>query len=137
MKKLLTIVAVSFISAAAPAFANTNHDGMKDWVDRLFKEADTDGNGTISKDEFMAYSEKKFDAMDTNNDGELTKAEVLAFKKNEMKEHHAKHARANSSNDETSANANDRNEATKDDQERVDTSSDTKSNSRRGSDNGQ
>ena len=133
MKKLLILTALSFIGAATPAFANTSHDGTKGWVDHFFKEADTDGNGTISKDEFMAYSEKKFDKMDTDQNGELTKAEVVAFKKKEMQKHRH-HAAMHSRQDNGNAPVN--NEAANDDMDRTDTSADAKTNSRSGSDNG-
>ena len=40
------------------------------------KKMDTDGNGEISKDEFMAHKEKKFMMMDKNSDGKLSGDEM-------------------------------------------------------------
>jgi hypothetical protein len=39
--------------------------------------ADTDGNGTISKAEFLAHAEKHFTEMDKNKNGELSKEESM------------------------------------------------------------
>jgi Ca2+-binding EF-hand superfamily protein len=36
---------------------------------------DTNGDGKVSKDEFIAMTLRRFDMMDTNHDGQLTKAE--------------------------------------------------------------
>jgi Ca2+-binding EF-hand superfamily protein len=36
---------------------------------------DTNGDGEVSKDEFIAMTLRRFDMMDTNHDGQLTKAE--------------------------------------------------------------
>lgn len=71
MKKLLTALALAGF-AAAPALAQTadwattdaNADGMVtmeegatagyDWTEDQFKAADTDGNGSLSEEEFTA-----------------------------------------------------------------------------------
>ena len=47
---------------------------------KKMKKMDTDGSGSISKDEFMAYSEKKFDRKDKNGDGEITPDEMRKHK---------------------------------------------------------
>lgn len=38
---------------------------------------DTDGDGTVSHDEYIAYQTKVFDMMDTSHDGMLTKQEMI------------------------------------------------------------
>ena len=40
------------------------------------KKMDTDGDGSVSKDEFMAYAEKKFSYKDKNGDGVLSADEL-------------------------------------------------------------
>src|SRR6516164_8961919 len=45
----------------------------------MFALIDTDGDGTISLQEFQAAHERIFKAMDTNKDGKLTLEEMQAF----------------------------------------------------------
>ena len=45
------------------------------------KKMDTDGDGSVSKDEFMAYMEKKFAKKDKNGDGVLSADEMKRMKK--------------------------------------------------------
>jgi len=45
----------------------------------MFVLIDTDGDGTISLQEFQAAHERIFKAMDTNKDGKLTLEEMQAF----------------------------------------------------------
>ena len=51
-----------------------NHNKMK--------MMDTDGDGSVSKEEFMTYTEKKFDRKDTNGDGVLSADEMKHMKHN-------------------------------------------------------
>jgi EF hand len=44
---------------------------------RMMHRIDTDGDGTISHDEFIAYQTKLFDMMDTNHTGSLGPQEFL------------------------------------------------------------
>ena len=44
----------------------------------MMHKIDTDGDGTVSHDEFIAYQTKIFDMMDMHHDGMLTKEEMLA-----------------------------------------------------------
>ncbi|MDB6061744.1 MAG: EF-hand domain pair family protein [Verrucomicrobiaceae bacterium] len=67
-KFLNTLVAGVFITAGAAAFAG---DGMEHGMEMHdMKAMDTNGDGMISKAEFMKYHEAKFDKM-KNKDGML------------------------------------------------------------------
>ena len=53
------------------------HSGMM--MRMLFALMDSDGDGTISLQEFQAAHERIFKAMDTNKDGRLTLDEIQSF----------------------------------------------------------
>ncbi len=80
MKKILMLTAAVFALQALPALAEEGvpKDGKHHRGD-MFKEADKDGDGVISKEEFTANSqaraEKKFAEIDANKDGKVTKEE--------------------------------------------------------------
>jgi Ca2+-binding EF-hand superfamily protein len=41
----------------------------------MFRALDTNGDGVVTEEEFLAPHEQRFDAMDTNGDGRLTPEE--------------------------------------------------------------
>ncbi|MCB1537872.1 MAG: EF-hand domain-containing protein [Rhodospirillales bacterium] len=51
------------------------HGGMEKMLN-----ADTNGDGMLSKAEFMAVQEKRFDEMDANKDGQVSKDEMKAYR---------------------------------------------------------
>jgi Ca2+-binding EF-hand superfamily protein len=53
------------------------HGGMM--MRMLFAMMDSDGDGTVSLQEFQAAHERIFKAMDANKDGRLTLEEIQAF----------------------------------------------------------
>ena len=53
------------------------HRGMM--MRMLFAMMDSDGDGTVSLQEFQAAHERIFKAMDANKDGRLTVEEIQAF----------------------------------------------------------
>ena len=55
----------------------SRHPGMM--MRMLFALMDSDGDGTISLQEFQAAHERIFKAMDANKDGRLTLDEIQAF----------------------------------------------------------
>ncbi|MBW8754575.1 MAG: EF-hand domain-containing protein [Sphingomonadales bacterium] len=69
---------------------DTNHDGSlsADEVEaaangpggRGLRRADTDGDGKVTKDEFLAGQKQRFDMIDADHDGQLTKAERDAYR---------------------------------------------------------
>lgn len=106
MSKLLMLAAATLVLATAPAFAAEDqkpmspppagHEamphgmpggmpgGMNDGKrENNFKEADTNNDGSLSRDEFVAHAQKRsaelFAKMDANNDGKLTREEMDAF----------------------------------------------------------
>ena len=57
--------------------AEHHGDGHKKYNHKHhMKKMDTDGDGQISKDEFMAHAEKRFSKKDKNNDGFISKDEM-------------------------------------------------------------
>ena len=82
MKYVATLTALALTSAAVIALAapegagGPRHGGME----RL-KQADTDGNGMISREEAKALPmiAKHFDEIDTNKDNQLSPDELRAF----------------------------------------------------------
>jgi Ca2+-binding EF-hand superfamily protein len=51
----------------------------------IFALMDSDGDGTVSLQEFQAAHEKIFKAMDANKDGVLTPEEIQAFMRGTIK----------------------------------------------------
>jgi hypothetical protein len=63
-------------SGAMASFATGGYArGMQ--TKKMMHKIDTDGDGTISHDEFIAYQTKLFDLMDTNHTGSLGPQEFL------------------------------------------------------------
>lgn len=71
---MLAILALPF-SALADGENCKRHAGGN-W----FSEMDTDHDGTVSKDEFRAMTDKQFDEMDADHDGTLSKQEMMSCK---------------------------------------------------------
>lgn len=80
MKKILALTAVALAFAVSPAMADNHGDKAK-----MFEKHDTNGDGVISKSEFLSHAEERFSNMDTDGNGEISKDEVQA-KRAEMKE---------------------------------------------------
>ena len=52
---------------------------MPDLEEIFFKQFDSNGDGKVSKEEFLKPTEAQFDHMDDNHDGALDRAEIKAF----------------------------------------------------------
>ncbi len=77
MKKLLTLTAVAMAVSMTPALAE-DHEGKGHKGGKMFEKHDTNGDGVVSKDEFLAHVEEKFSKMDKDGNGELSKEEAQA-----------------------------------------------------------
>lgn len=94
MKKLL-MMAVAATVISMPAIADDmtpeqKEEKLNTKVEKVFSEADTDKNGSISKAEHTAVGDKMFTDADTNSDGSLSKEEVKAEKKKHWEEKKSK-----------------------------------------------
>jgi len=70
-------------AAGPPPVGEGRRDGMAgrmagQWQARMFDRIDTNHDGKLSKDEFVAGQLMRFDRMDADHDGNLTKAERQA-----------------------------------------------------------
>ena len=63
---------------AAEGMPAGGHRGGHEGGMRLLRMADTNHDGAVTRDEFMAAQTKLFQLMDADHDGQLTKAERLA-----------------------------------------------------------
>lgn len=93
MKKILMLGIAVLALNAAPSFAEdkaaASADAPKHHKSDMLKEIDADGDGAVSKNEFLAFHEKRFGEMDANNDGKISKEEHEAMRaewKAKMKE---------------------------------------------------
>jgi Ca2+-binding EF-hand superfamily protein len=81
MRYVAILTAFGFASAALIAMAGSEgHDGQGAMAARL-KQADTNGDGMISRDEAKALPRiaAHFDEIDANHDGQITADELRAF----------------------------------------------------------
>lgn len=93
MKKILAMTALAMIMSSPAAFADDR--GGKDGKHggKMFEKHDTNGDGVISKDEFLNHASEKFSKMDADGNGEVTKEEGKAARdahREKMKERRAK-----------------------------------------------
>lgn len=82
MKKTVMMAAALAVLSAGPVWAEhgggEHHGGGKDNMPRKLEDADTNADGLVSKDEFIASHIRRFEEMDTNKDGNIDKAEIDA-----------------------------------------------------------
>ena len=71
-RKILLFSATILAVSAMPVLA----DGHGEDARRGLGHHDTNGDGTITKDEFLAHAEKRFAKMDANGDGTITRGEA-------------------------------------------------------------
>ncbi len=91
MRKVLLfgILAALLVGTATLAVADGKSGDCPGKSSKMFEKKDANSDGVISKAEFVAHAEKKFAKMDTDGNGSLTKEEVKnywAAKKEKYKE---------------------------------------------------
>lgn len=79
MKKLLAIACLASFAFTPAAFAGHHEDGEKGG--KMFEKHDTNGDGEVSKDEYLAHAAEKFATQDTNGDGVISADEAKAHHK--------------------------------------------------------
>jgi Ca2+-binding EF-hand superfamily protein len=84
MNLLKTAIAVVLLTAAscasaAPAADKKDQKAME-YAKEMLRLMDTDANGKVSREEFMAYMNKQFDLLDVNKDGELDVKELTGLR---------------------------------------------------------
>jgi hypothetical protein len=93
MKLVASLAALGIASAALIAVAAPDgRDGRGHGAER-FKQADTNGDGVISRDEAKALPRlaKSFDEIDANRDGQVSADEMHAFRAKRMEARRADH----------------------------------------------
>jgi len=90
MKKLLLGSVAVLAMASVPALADHHENGdMKgkkhekraEMHKRMFEKHDANGDGKVTKEEFMAKVEERFNKMDADGNGEVTMEESRAYYK--------------------------------------------------------
>ncbi|MEO6688463.1 MAG: hypothetical protein ABIN56_05065 [Dokdonella sp.] len=81
-----TLVAAALMCMSTFAFANDEmkHEGM---MHEGMKGMDANGDGMISKDEFMKFHEAKFDKMPKNKDGMVMMKDMEMMHHDKMMKH--------------------------------------------------
>ena len=96
MKKIfLYAICTGILSTSAMVAHANHHERHGDYKHKFFEKMDANGDGVVSKEEFLTQSEKKFSDMDSNRDGNVDKDEAKKFRetmrekiKEKMQERH-------------------------------------------------
>ena len=79
MKKIL-LACTALVLTVSPVMAEDNGNHYGHDKGGFMQKIDTDGDGKISKSEFVNSHEERFSKMDTNGDGYLEREEMKAAK---------------------------------------------------------
>ncbi len=89
--KTLTILSITALILGALSLS-TIHAGDHGGGKHKMEMMDTDGDGAVSKEEFMNHKEQRFMKKDENGDGVLSEDEMTKHCKHKKKGKHEKHA---------------------------------------------
>lgn len=78
---------------------------MNHYQDEFFKRMDKNGDGKVTKEEYLNEASAQFDKMDMGKKGSVTKEEVSQYMKEKQKEHHDKRMEEMKEHREHKANA--------------------------------
>jgi len=79
--RVLTLLTVGAATLALSSHAMAeDHGGKMHKGAKMFEKHDTNGDGVISKAEFLTHAEERFSKMDVDGDGNVTKDEAKAAK---------------------------------------------------------
>lgn len=87
MKTLILTAALASSAIAGAAFAQTSPPppaGQPPMYGKHHGHDDMNGDGVVTRDEFIAAATRRFDRMDTNHDGKLDQAERDAMRQRRM-----------------------------------------------------
>ena len=105
MNKLFLALVTSAVAGSGPSAIAA--DDMKHSMDRM-QMMDSNGDGMISKDEFMKYHEKMFDSLKKNQDGMVDIKDMKMHKrmmhKGMMKDHGGMNEQGTMQNEEKPGN---------------------------------
>lgn len=76
--RIFAVLFVSLTVLASPVTAghHKSGEGSGDGKQGRFAKYDANGDGKITREEFMSMAGKRFDKMDANGDGSLSKGEM-------------------------------------------------------------
>ncbi len=85
--RLLTIASVLTLVSAVPALAQDTSTspgggqgpGAGNIGMMMFEKMDSNGDGSVSEDEFLSHAKERFTQMDADNDGRVTREEAKDF----------------------------------------------------------
>lgn len=80
MKKFLTLSIAALAVSTAPALAEHHEKDGGQHHEKMFMKMDTDGDGIVSKSEFVNHAESRFEDMDGDADGKISADEAKAAK---------------------------------------------------------
>ena len=75
------IILVLFIGLPSLGFAEAPAAKPRSMADAFMTQLDKDGDGKVSKAEFLAPHEQQFQGMDSNQDGMVDRAEIEVVEK--------------------------------------------------------
>jgi Ca2+-binding EF-hand superfamily protein len=79
MKKIIILALIIWLPAIALAEAPAGN--TRSMADAFMKQLDKDGDGKVSRSEFLAPHEQQFQNMDSNHDGVVDRAEIGVVEK--------------------------------------------------------